>query len=181
MQYTILNEINYRKIFSVAVLAKSFFIKKNLFHLITTLRCSNIDQEGLPTRPHIHTLPIQPNQPHTPTRPTQRKRRKRKSKKRRRGKGDPHHTTPHTTTHPLTTQTHTTHHTHTTHKGKERKGDGKGGPVVCGLGMMCDMSVGYKRICYGAGEMWCSAGEEKRKRREVKEVEEEKRVRHYST
>ena len=32
---------------------------------------------------------------------------------------------------------------------------------MCGLDTMCGMSVGYKRICYGAGEMWCSAGEEK--------------------
>src|SRR6266542_840767 len=65
--------------------------------------------------------------------------------KRRRGKGDPHHTTPRTITHPLTTHTHTTHYTHTTHKGKEGKRKGKGGPFVCGLGTMCGMSVGCKR------------------------------------
>jgi len=46
---------------------------------------------------------------------------------------------------------------------------------------MCDMSVGYKRICYGAGEMWCSAGEERKERGEVKEVKKERRERHYST
>src|SRR6266496_1527468 len=108
--------------FSVAVLAKSFFIK-NLFHLITTLRCSNIDQEGLPTRPHIHTPQPNPTNTHAHTRPTQGKR------GRERGK-----------------------------RGRE------GGPFVCDLGMMCGMGVDCKRICCGAGVMWCSAGEEKRER-----------------
>ena len=35
---------------------------------------------------------------------------------------------------------------------------------MCGLGTMCDMGVGCKRIRYGAGVMWCGGGEEKRKR-----------------
>ncbi len=30
---------------------------------------------------------------------------------------------------------------------------------MCGLGTMCGMSVGCKRMCCGAGVMWCSAGE----------------------
>ena len=37
---------------------------------------------------------------------------------------------------------------------------------MCGLGMMCDMSVGYKRMRCDAGVMWCSAGEKKSERGE---------------
>src|SRR6266542_3858701 len=91
----ILIEINYRKDrFFVAVLAKSFLIKKNLFHLITTLRCSNFDQDSQPNT-HPHTQPTQhPTHAHPP-----RKRGKRKKEKRRReGKGPaPHHTPHHNT------------------------------------------------------------------------------------
>ena len=35
---------------------------------------------------------------------------------------------------------------------------------MCGLDTMCGMNVGCKRICCGAGVMWCSAGEDKRER-----------------
>src|SRR6266496_3222958 len=86
----------------------------NLFHLITTLRCSNIDQDS---QPNTHTPPLT-HPPNTPNTPTKEKR-----------KGNPHHTTPRTTKHPLTTQAHTTHHTDTTHKGKEGKGKGKRGSL----------------------------------------------------
>ena len=48
---------------------------------------------------------------------------------------------------------------------------------MCGLGMICGMGVGCKRICYGAGVMWCSAGEEKREREKGIEVKEERRER----
>ena len=92
----------------------------------------------------------------------------------KRGKGNPHHTTPLSTIHPLTIHSHTTHHTHATHKGKEgregkegkgREGkgkgkrergsggekEGKGGPFVCGLGMMCGVGVGCEWMFCGAG------------------------------
>src|SRR6266496_833903 len=90
----------------------------NLFHLITTLRCSNIDQDSQPNT-HTHS-PNPPNTPtHTPTHtPT-------KEEERGKREGDPHHTTPRTTKHPRSTQAHTTHHTDTTRKGKEGKGKGK--------------------------------------------------------
>src|SRR6266542_2825961 len=97
----------------------------NLFHLITTLRCSNIDQDS---QPNTHT----PNPPNAPTHTHQGKRKKGKGKIGKggeEGKGNPHHTTPRTTKHPLTIQAHTTHHTDTTHKGKEGKGKGKRGSL----------------------------------------------------
>src|SRR6266542_1775138 len=64
----------------------------NLFHLITTLRCSNIDQDS---QPDTHT----PNPPNAPTHTHQGKEEKRKGENRERGKGEegkgnPHHTTP---------------------------------------------------------------------------------------
>src|SRR6266496_5713082 len=83
----------------------------NLFHPITTLRCSNIDQDSQPNT-HSHAQPTQ----HTHTHPP-----RKRGKRGEEGKGNPHHTTPRTTKHPLTTQAHTTHHTDTTHKGKEGK------------------------------------------------------------
>src|SRR6266542_3229892 len=127
---------------------------KNLFHPITTLRCSNIDQDSQP-HTHTHPRPTQRTHPHTHQGKEERR------GKEEEGKGDPHYTTPRTTKHPLITRTHTTHHTHATHKGKEEKGKGKGGPFVCGLGTMCGMSVGCKRMRCDAGVMWCSAGEKK--------------------
>src|SRR6266496_2963168 len=108
----------------------------NLFHLITTLRCSNIDQDS---QPNTHTLPTHPTPPHTRslTHPP----RKRKEEK---GKGI------RTTPHPAPQNIHlqpkliprTTPTPHT--KGKREKGKGKGGPFVCGVDTMCGMSVGYK-------------------------------------
>src|SRR6266542_2405392 len=120
----------------------------NLFHLITTLRCSNIDQDSQPNT-HTHT----PNPPNAPTHTHQGK-----EEGRREGKGT--RTTPHLAPQnihlqpkliPRTTPTPLT-------KGKREKGKGKGGPFVCGVDTMCGMGVGCKRICYGAGVMWCSAG-----------------------
>ena len=35
---------------------------------------------------------------------------------------------------------------------------------MCGVGTMCGMNVGCKRMCCGAGVMWCSAGEERGKK-----------------
>src|SRR6266542_2886201 len=150
-------------------LSQVFFIKK----LVSPDHHVEVQQHrpGLPTQ-HTHTRPTHPTHPHTHP-----PRKRKKKRERRRGKGDPHHITPRTTKHPLITRTHTTHHIHTTHKGKEEKGKGKRGPFVCGLGTMCDTSVGCKRICCGAGVMWCSAGEKKRERVEGKRgerVEEEK-------
>src|SRR6266496_407239 len=148
-----------------------FFIKK----LVSPDHHVEVQQHrsGLPTQ-HTHTRPTHPT--HPPTHPP----RKRRRGKKRRGKGTrttPHPAPQHIHSQPkLIPRTTPTPHT----KGKREKGMGKGGPFVCGLGTMCGMNVGYKRICYGAGEMWCSAGEEKRKR-EVKEVKEERRERHYST
>ena len=46
---------------------------------------------------------------------------------------------------------------------------------MCGLGTMCDTSVGCKRMRCDAGVMWCSAGEKKRER---VEGERDKRGRH---
>ena len=45
---------------------------------------------------------------------------------------------------------------------------------MCGVDTMCDTSVGCKRMCCGAGVMWCSAGEEKREIVEGKEAKEER-------
>src|SRR6266542_2525795 len=96
-------------------LSQVIFYKKNLFHLITTLRCSNIDQDS---QPNTH-----------PPRKREKEEREERKGERGKGKGDPHHTTPRTTIYPLTTHTHPTHHTHTTHKGKEGKGRGKRGSL----------------------------------------------------
>ena len=40
---------------------------------------------------------------------------------------------------------------------------------MCGLGMMCGMSVGYKRMRCDAGVMWCSASERGEGKEEGKE------------
>ena len=80
-----------------------------------------------PTPPHTR-----PTTQHTHTHTHQGKEEREKlgkREKRKEGKGNPHHTTPRTTKHPLTTQAHTMHHTDTTHKGKEGKGKGKRGSL----------------------------------------------------
>src|SRR6266496_1587205 len=151
--YTSDKEINkiYLIYYYCCCLGQVFFIK-NLFHLITTLRCSNIDQDSQPNTP-THTLHPTPTHTHPP--------RKEERGKRERGPA-PHHTPHHnTSTHnPLSYHAPRPHYTQ-----RERgKWEGKGGPFVCGVGTMCGMSVGCKRICCGAGVMWCSAGEKKRKR-----------------
>src|SRR6266542_3306693 len=132
----------------------------NLFHLITTLRCSNIDQDSQPNT-HTHSLTHPPNTPNTPTKE------KRKEENRERGKrGKGTRTTPHPAPQNIHLQPklipRTTPTPHT--KGKREEGKGKGGPFVCGVDTMCGTSVGCKRICCGAGVMWCGAGEEKRER-----------------
>src|SRR6266536_2853314 len=66
---------------------------------------------------------------HTHTHQGKKERGKLRKREKKKGKGDLHHTTPRTTTHPLTTHTHTTPHTHPTHKVKEGKGKGKRGPL----------------------------------------------------
>src|SRR6266496_301105 len=150
--------------FSVAVLAKSFFIK-NLFHLITTLRCSNIDQEGLPTRPHIHTPQPNPTNTHTHTHPTQGKRRKRKREKEKRGKGPAPHHTPHhnTSTHNL----HSYYAPHPHHTQREReKREREGGSLCVWSGYDVWYGCGLQANALWCGVMWCSAGEEKKERRE---------------
>ncbi len=48
---------------------------------------------------------------------------------------------------------------------------------MCGLGTMCGMSVGCKRMRCGAGVMWCSAGEEKRGKERGKDEGEGRRGR----
>src|SRR6266496_1365684 len=79
-------------------LSQVFFYKKNLFHLITTLRCSNIDQDSQPNTP-THT-------------PPPRKEERGKLRKREMGKGS--RITPHTTPTPQTKEK------------KRRKGKRKG-------------------------------------------------------
>src|SRR6266542_3218839 len=109
-------------------LSQVFFFRKNLFHLITTLRCSNIDQDSQPNTP---THPAFPTPPHTPTKERE-KRKIAKEGNSKRGEVDLHPTTPRTTTHPLTTplipRTTPTPHT----KGRRKKGKEKGSPFVCG-------------------------------------------------
>src|SRR6266542_1346207 len=114
----------------------------NLFHLITTLRCSNIDQDS---QPNTHTLPTHPT-PHTHAHTHTHQGRG----KRKKGKGT--RTTPHAAPQNIHLQPklipRTTPTPHT--KGKREKGTGKGGPFVCGVGTMCGMSVGCKRMRCGA-------------------------------
>jgi len=33
---------------------------------------------------------------------------------------------------------------------------------VCDVGMMCGVDIGYEWMCYGAGVVWCGAGNRKR-------------------
>src|SRR6266496_3178445 len=56
---------------------------KNLFHLITTLRCSNIDQDSQPNT-HTHAQPTQHPHAHAHT-PTKEKKKKRERRRRERG------------------------------------------------------------------------------------------------
>src|SRR6266542_1691759 len=84
----------------------------NLFHLITTLRCSNIDQDSQPNT-HTHAQPTQ--RTHTHTQPTQ-------------STHTHTHPTQHTHTHTQPTQRTHTHTpnppnapTHTPNQGKEER------------------------------------------------------------
>src|SRR6266542_3904969 len=93
----------------------------NLFHPITTLRCSNIDQDSQPNT-HTHAQPTQRTHTHPP-------RKRRKKRERRRGERGPapHHTPHHKTS---THNPHSYHAPHPRHTQRERrKGERKGGSL----------------------------------------------------
>ena len=51
---------------------------------------------------------------------------------------------------------------------------------MCGLDTMCGMGVGCKRMCCGAGVMWCNAGEKREKEGKGNEANKEREKTHYA-